>query len=147
MRFILIIFFPVLILISCGKNPAEKNDYDKILHAEIQRRMEFLQQASKDTAFTGLPDVNETHKEISNLILLSKDAENADAVLKKINDYFIHTAKQNEVPVEGMVTLLKTMSLPSIESSILTNELNLLDKIIFTRISLKLDSTGMTSVY
>lgn len=137
----------LLFVFSCGRNPAKKNEYDRILLGEIQRRIELISEARKDTIYEDVPDPMKLHKEVNELILLTKDVENSDVVLKRANDYFRKASEKYHISNEGFVTLLKTMSLSTIESTIITNELNLLDKIIFTRINLQLDTSGMTSVY
>lgn len=137
----------IVALCSCGKNPSVKSEYDKLLATEVQQRIDLLKESQKDTIYKDIPDAEIIHREVNDLILLTKDVENADLVIKKVNDYFLETASKYNVTTDGVVTILKTMTLATIESTIITNELNLLDKIIFTRISIKLDSTGMRTVY
>lgn len=134
----------ITLLLSCGRNPAIKDDYDKLVEAEITRRYELLQEA--DSSLKGM-NVDLIHDEVKQLILLSKDAENAANVIEKINTYFANSSKKFGVPYEGFVVILKTMNLKTIEASIKTNELNLLDKIIFTQTELTNDSVMMGSVY
>lgn len=142
-----LLFIGCILLFSCNRKPAE-DTYNEIVDIEIARRVEMITQASSDTAKKQvLPDVSIIQKEIANLILLTKDAENSDAVVQKANAYFQDATNEYQVPYEGFVVLIKTMSLPTMEATIKTNELNLLDKIIFTRESLTNDSTMMSSVY
>lgn len=145
----LCLFFMILIICSCNRKPEEKLVYDQIVDAEISQRIEMIRSAGADTSLhtDSLPDPMLIQKEIDNMILLSKDMENADAVIQKANDYFRNTVQKYGVPYEGFVVLIKTMSLPTIETAIKTNQLNLLDKIIFARIKLLNDSTVMGSVY
>lgn len=134
----------ITLLLSCGRNPAIKDDYDKLVEAEIARRYELLQEA--DSSLNRM-NVDLIHDEVKQLVLLSKDAENAANVIDKINTYFTKSAEKFGVPYEGFVVILKTMNLKTIEASIKTNELNLLDKIIFTQTELTNDSAMMGSVY
>jgi len=138
------LFSIAVFFISCGRNPALKDDYDKLVEAEITRRYELLQNA--DSSLKGM-NVDLIHDEVQQLILLSKDAENAANVIDKINTYFTKSAQKFGVPYEGFVVILKTMNLKTIEASIKTNKLNLLDKIIFTQTELTNDSVMMGSVY
>ncbi|MBN8693951.1 MAG: hypothetical protein J0L69_12210 [Bacteroidetes bacterium] len=137
-------FSLILFFVSCGRNPAIKDDYDRLVDAEINRRYEILKQTD---SLLNRDEISLIHKEVSQLILLSKDAENAGNVIESINMYFTNTVKKFNIPYEGFVVILKTMNLKTIEASIKTNELNLLDKIIFTQASITNDSVMMGSVY
>lgn len=147
MRLILIIS-AVLVLYSCSRNPAEKNEYDTIVDNEIERRYEMFEAVKNDTMVASkYKTVSELRNEIRNLILLTKDVENADPVILKVNDFFKKAAADYEIPYEGFTVVLKTMSLQTIETTIKTNELNLLDKILFEVSMQGGDSALMNSVY
>ncbi len=136
------------ILVSCSRNPAEKNEYDTIVDNEIERRYEMFDAVKNDTMVTGkYKTVSVLRDEIRNLILLTKDIENADAVILKANDFFKKAAADYGIPYEGFTVILKTMSLQTIETTIKTNELNLLDKILFEVSMQGGDSALMNSVY
>lgn len=147
MRLILIIS-AVLVMYSCSRNPAEKNEYDTIVDNEIERRYEMFEAVKNDTMVASkYKTVSELRNEIRNLILLTKDVENADPVILKVNDFFKKAAADYEIPYEGFTVVLKTMSLQTIETTIKTNELNLLDKILFEVSMQGGDSALMNSVY
>lgn len=138
----------ILLLVACGRNPSEKNEYDKIVDAEITKRYELLNEVKKDTSKEVISfDFSRIHTEVSELILLTKDIENSDAVIQRANDYFKNAATKFNIPYEGFIVLLKTMTLQTIETAIKTNELNLLDKILFAQTVLSVDSAIMESVY
>jgi len=138
-----IYFVLVSLVLSCGRNPAIKDDYTKLVDAEIARRLELI----KSDSSVSTTSINGIHKEVQNLILLSKDAENSANVLFTINNYFKEVTHKHDVPYDGFVPLVKTMNLQTIEATIKTNELNLLDKIIFMQTTLTNDSAIMNSVY
>ena len=140
----------ILLLIgifSCGKNPSQKSDYDTIIDDELMKRFEMLEALQKDDSKQILPMAGHQIKnEINNLILLTKDVENSGAVIKKVNDYFFVTSKRCNIPYEGFVSIINTMSVKTIETTIRTNELNLLDKILYSQS--KVGQGGvMSSVY
>lgn len=135
-------------LLSCGRNPSKKSDYDNIIDNEIANRHEMIAVLQIDSSKAKLCTLfSAIQYEVSNLILLTKDVENADAVIKKVNDYFHVSVLKYKIPDEGFVIVTKTMSLPAIETTIKTNQLNLLDKIIFANLKLSSDSTELGSVY
>lgn len=136
------------ILLACNRKPDEKHVYDQILDAEIATRVELLE-ASESNKLNkdSFPNAKEIQTAINDLILLTKDVENSDAVIQKANHYFKNASERYKIPYEGFVVVLKTMSLPTIETTIKTNQLNMLDKIIFLKASLTNDSIMMSSVY
>lgn len=147
MRLITFVFW-CTILLACNRKPDEKHVYDQILEAEIATRVELLAASERDSLDTdSFPDAKEIQAAINDLILLTKDVENSDAVIQKANHYFKNASERYKIPYEGFVVVLKTMSLPTIETTIKTNQLNMLDKIIFLKASLTNDSTIMGSVY
>lgn len=139
----------ILVFVSCGRNPNVKSDYDNIIDNEIANRYEMLSQSIVADSLIKTKNVSFSiiHEEVSNLILLTKDVENADAVISKVNTYFSEVVKKYNVSNEGFVVIVKTMSLPTIETTIKTNELNLLDKILFSLRSAESESVSPGSVY
>ena len=135
-------------LLACNRKPDEKHVYDQILDAEIATRVELLEASeSNNLNKDSFPNAKEIQTAINDLILLTKDVENSDAVIQKANHYFKNASERYKIPYEGFVVVLKTMSLPTIETTIKTNQLNMLDKIIFLKASLTNDSIMMSSVY
>lgn len=137
-----------IVLLACGRNPAIKSDYDNIIDNEIANRFEILAEMQNDSTPSNIKMMFADIKtEVNNLILLSKDIENSEAVIEKANLYFVETTKKHTIPYEGFVVIMKTMSLQTIETTLKTNELNLLDKILFNYTKMRNDSTAMGSVY
>jgi hypothetical protein len=134
-------------IFSCGKNPSLKSDYDTIIDDELKKRLEMLEVVQKDNSKRLLPITgDEIQNDINKLILLTKDVENSGAVIKKVNDYFVGSAKRCNIPYEGFATIINTMSVKTIETTIRTNELNFLDKILYSQSKVGQDSL-MGSVY
>ena len=131
MKHYLILALTVCAVISCVDNSNKNQAVDINLDREIQERIVRIESYAKknDTVFIYPRSVDQ---EVKNLVLLSKDIENLQAVVGKGNAYFLSLSKEFHLNNSDFEQLSTGMHVNDISTALKQNEM-----IFFNHILLK----------
>ena len=76
---------------------------------------------------------SEIHKEVADMILMSRDVENLAAAVNRANAYFVNLSHEYGINSSDFTELNTGMNLNDIASVLRQNELNLFNQLIFKK--------------